>query len=238
MKLSIKDSAALIVLALGIATQGCAVESSSDEVDPSEQDVQSASNLKATLVTTALQKTDRKCKVDYSFAQVSGVSVGATAAINKALARSVSGLLQGANCATEAYEVGGSMTASYNGKGILSIEDAVIGFAERAAHPAPTQTMLTFDLRTGQKLLISDVLLPEGIAKLEAACRNDWQAQGATDPCKITSNASFNIEQDGIRYTQPDATYGDVSIGFDGQRVAWKDLRGMIKHPLVRAIAR
>jgi hypothetical protein len=44
MKLSIKASLAL--LALGIASQGCAVESTDAEADPDEQDIQGASAVK------------------------------------------------------------------------------------------------------------------------------------------------------------------------------------------------
>jgi hypothetical protein len=101
----------------------------------------------------------------------------------------------------EHYDVEGGFEVVTNERGILGIVIGESSFMTGAAHMANSLDGVTFDLHTGKRLRLSDVLEPSGLATLRSKCVADYEDEWLCDLYLDESEgpASFTVEREGVR---------------------------------------
>jgi hypothetical protein len=100
----------------------------------------------------------------------------------------------------EHYSVEGGFEVVTNARGILGLVLGESSFMTGAGHMANSLAGLTFDLRTGRRLHLRDVLQPSGLATVRSKCAEEYDAW----VCDIYLDesegpASFTVEREGLR---------------------------------------
>jgi hypothetical protein len=211
---------------------------SAPDPNPTDQEIQAALSLTAEVTTVALKKKQGSCAVDGTFLQVRTPTPSVDAVINGELVRTFEGLIANADC-TKSLNQATAMTVVHNGKGILSILESGDSFSETSGVSNVSFQSMNFDLRTGKRLELNDIVNVAGKKKLAEACTKAYAAEGFdASYCAIEADASFTLTRVGVRFLQLQGARETITLGTEGQLVEWTSLAENITNPLVKGLAR
>lgn len=149
---------------------------------------------------------------------------------------------------TDSGKVSGEPTPGLNDSNVLSLTYSID--IDGIAHPE----LLTFnfDLKTGARLLLSDVLTPEGVkavvSECEAYMKADPERQGLETYCASSAKpgegyggapvpVDFTITAKGITFMPHDMPGAAFVFFVEGVEVPWAKLKGQISNASVKALA-
>jgi hypothetical protein len=231
---------------LGVALFACgrdhdAAEQSGDALTNANANANDAPvDLSATVETDSLEMESRACTVHVTFPEVDAKSDAATAAIRKVLVTPTTDALCKGTSPTDPVVVQSSFTVTTNASALLSLTISDDTFRSAAGTMKRKISTRSFDLHTGKRLLLRDVLTPAGIARARAACistlvsgnERTFDQTSAAKPCDqavlddgAANVAIFAIQSDGLHLVIP-LDPDPFAVGADGFTVSWKDLAG------------
>lgn len=166
---------ALISLML-LTGVGCAA-TTDDEADSNGGAISARASSAAIVTPKDFNEATGDCTINSSEFEVSGLARKVNETINHALSQSRRELHEGGRCTTgEKVLFESVMSVTHNGKGFLSIAQGGSVALEGAAHESAILLGFNFDLRTGERLAIKDLLTSNGITQAVAACNADMKA--------------------------------------------------------------
>jgi hypothetical protein len=191
----------------------------------------------AKVQTVELRTRQDNCTIDHTYVVVSGIDGAAAKRINDLLARDAASLVQGEDCRGSRFSTSGLMSVSVNRRGLLSVLETGSSSIEGAAQAQYFLRTFTFDLQTGARLSLPDLLTDAGIKRIDARCNASW-AEGATPSpyCKAGAPGAAFTLGNGVRYYQPEVPYALLETGLEGQLTPWADLAETFKHPRLAAL--
>lgn len=120
----------------------------------------------ATKPDTAL--STNQCVINVQYVQVLGLAEAAQTKINKALTTAAKDSGFNVKECEEPFEVDGSAQVRYNADNLLSVATFVSTYASGTPHPNYYGAFISFDLATGERLQLKDIITPEGKDTLKA----------------------------------------------------------------------
>ncbi len=225
-------AAASLVL---LTTAACS--STVDDTSESGDAVSSGSSgLKATLEKSEGTLNDDKCTITRNDVSVEGISPDAAVRINQVLEDLQHQAFEDRDCSAE-YEFNSTMTVKTNANGYLSIEQVANGFGEGQMHDEHILRGYNFDLRTGARLRLKDIITNGAITKAIPICDDTLQqavreggesdmtfAQQCTDELmELYGTASFTFDRSGIRI-HPGLGHALFPIELDGALIPWTQI--------------
>jgi hypothetical protein len=206
-----------------------------------------AENLQATITTKTLKKEGKPCSLDISYPSIDAKSPAATAAIAQVLPAPEEAKLCADLEPTDESTVEGSFMVAANDHGVLSLTTSDSFFFSGAAHPSFAVRGYTFDIKTGKRLKLADVLTADGLKLARKACvaaltsaeaGQFFDESSAGEECdgalrdSADSPASFTLGKDGFRLTL-DLPHAIAAIGLEGAAIPLKDLGPAVTSGLV-----
>ena len=206
-----KALAAVAVVMIGGTLAGCAGDDDkgtggieSNVTDPNKPGAAPAaaaasSSLSATIITKELRSDAPNCSVHLDRPGVDTKNPAVDEAIAKALAVPTLAQLCGGLEKDESLSTEGAFGVDTNRNGVLSLSIGESSFMAGASSIANSLVGHTFDLNTGKKLKLTDVLQPAGIEKVKAACVKEIDEERcgfALD--EKDGAANFTMQEDGL----------------------------------------
>jgi hypothetical protein len=141
-------------------------------------------------------------------------------------------------CAATGYAfVRGRMTAKHNGGGLLSVLEKVEFFDANNLIDVRIRTY-TFDMKSGERLSLSDVFTDAGLARIRQQClapASRLTSGDAATECAMTTErvgGTYTFERGGVRlYPFP---FQALERGI---LLSWKDVGADLKHPAAKKLA-
>ena len=256
-----------------VAFVGCDAEESSDpSAQTSDVEESGSSGLTAELVFEEVDRAEQNCKVYAKYLTVDLEEEAAADRINDALDRADPlGRIaiengEPVDCAAApepglgdfVFDTQASMTVSANAHGVLSVTESGTSYSAGAAHDNHFITTFNFDLATGKRLELADVMEDdtEGLlaslcgasyfalvlAESEASGEQPWiDEESLVGSCRQEIDAEFAparfaVEDEGLRLH---ASFGHAGfvLEAEGALIAWADLDGFVTATGVQKIA-
>lgn len=185
--------ASIVTLGLFTLVAGCSATTTDDGASESAGAASATTSQTAVVKTITVDETKAlttppeqdatmtTCEVKGSYVEVSGIAAAAARAINTALYPSeLADIQKGCD---RAFDASTQTAVKLNAKGVLSVETTGDYFYAGANHPDAYTTPSTFDLATGRKLEMKDILadasgkaLAEKVLSVLAAGDDDAKA--------------------------------------------------------------
>lgn len=233
----IANTAALSCLAVGVTfLQGCM---GSDGSTAASQDLGTSTRAHVQERMLDVRPT-RHCHVDVSFLQVTTGSPTVDASINQQLELTAEALLEG-DCSQGSHEVFGKQALVYNDLGVLVVRHHLIAVNNSVG--SDKIASFVFDLGTGRRLFLNDVLNADGVKQLQSECERVYKRymndgiDGVTNTDACFSSVEMSLDAGGIFTLQPKAPYRIIYASAYIQGLEWTAILPTIIHPNVRAIA-
>lgn len=118
-----------------------------------------------------------------------------------------------------------------NEAGLLSLSVAELSYSKGAAHPNTSELHFAFDLNTGGKLMLADILEPSALTRVTTDCVEGGSFDAETDAEKLSvCSTLFLVEREGIR------TFSTPDFRFDpeGTLQPWSEIEDDLEPGVVR----